>query len=433
MRRTLLVLPFIGVLLAIAGVSTIPEELPLAHVFMGTRAAPTAVPPGGSKKSAHKEPSGHSHGDGHAHEKEGHDHGAEGAIEMSPAKIEESRITIGDAAEGMLERRLTVPGVVIPDSARIARVPAQVAGTVAAMNKRLGDAVAKDEVVAIISSREVADAKSEYLAAAVNLDLQKTLFERAQTLWDKRVSAEQQYLQARTSFTQAELRLDLARQKLSSLGLDAQHVAAAAKEDSVSTGPSRLRTYEVKAPIGGRVIERKVDVGAPVGREGDASELYVIADLSTIWVELAVPTGDLDNIQEGRQVIIQNGAKTAEGKIVFISPVINPDTRSARVIAGFDNAQLGLRLGSFVMARVTIDERPVGVRIPRAAVQTIEGKSVVFVRTEAGFEKREVEVGQQDEDAVEIVFGLFTGEKLAVTNTFLLKAELGKSEAEHSH
>ncbi|MBD0271188.1 MAG: efflux transporter periplasmic adaptor subunit, partial [Acetobacteraceae bacterium] len=91
------------------------------------------------------------------------------------------------------------------------------------------------------------------------------------------------------------------------------------------------------------------------------------------------------------------------------------------------------RPGGFVTAEVAAEERRVGVLVPRGAVQDIGGESVVFVRTPGGFEKREVALGRGDEDGVEVVSGLGPGERYAVRNTFVLKAELGKSEAEDSH
>lgn len=373
---------------------------------------------------AHAEGNGHKHGEGDEQE---------GVIKMPADRIAAAKITIEAAGKGTLSRRLTVPGIIIPDANRQARVPAQVVGTVAEMKKRVGDAVERGEVIAVISSREVADAKSEYLAAVVNQDLQKTLYERSAALWEKRVTPEQQFLQVKATYAQAQLRVDLARQKLSSLGLDAKVVAQEAKQDGTAQGPSRLRSYEVRAPIAGRIVERKVDVGAPVGKEGDASELYAIADLSAVWTELAVPIGDLDTIEEGQTVAIGNAEKSAEGKIVFVSPIVNAETRSARVIAAFDNANMAWRPGTFVTARVALDQQEIGVRVPRTALQKIEGKQVVFARTAAGFEKREVTLGKSDEDAVEVVAGLAAGEAIAVGNTFLLKAELGKAEAEHSH
>ena len=216
----------------------------------------------------------------------------EGSINMPPERIVAQEIEVAPVEKGVLARRLTVPGTITLDMDMVARVPGRVVGTVTQMRKRLGDAVTQGEVVAVLDSREVADAKSEYLTASVAFDLKKTLFERAQTLWAKRISAEQQYLQARETFLEAELRLELARQKLSALNLDPAEVAKAAKQESApNAGASTLREYQIRSLIGGRVIERKVDVGSLVGSQGDPPDLYTIADLSVVWVELAVSDG----------------------------------------------------------------------------------------------------------------------------------------------
>ncbi len=189
----------------------------------------------------------------------------EGLINMPPERIEAQEIEVALVEKGVLARRLTVPGTITLNMDVVARVPARVAGTVMQMRKRLGDPVTQGEVVAVLDSREVADAKSEYLTASGSFDLQKTMVERVQLLLGQRISTEQQYLQARATFLEAELRLDLARQKLSALNLDPAEVVKAAKQEStVKSGVSSLREYEIRSLIGGRVIERKVDVGSLV-------------------------------------------------------------------------------------------------------------------------------------------------------------------------
>jgi cobalt-zinc-cadmium efflux system membrane fusion protein len=360
------------------------------------------------------------------------DKAAQGAIIMPPERIVAQEIEVAPVGKGVLAHVLTVPGTFTLDPGRVARVPGRVVGTVTRMRKRLGDSVTQGEVVAVLDSREVADAKSEYLTASVFFDLKKTLFERAQTLWTKRISAEQQYLQARETFLEAELRLELARQKLSALNLDPVEVVKTAKKESApDSGVSSLREYQIRSLISGRVIERKVDVGSLVGSQGDPPDLYTIADLSMVWVELAVPTVDLDMIGEGQAILIASGGdggKRGTGRIIFISPLVDQNTRSARVIAEVDNKTLIWRPGAAVTAGIVIKEEPVEVRIPRVALQTIGGERVVFVRTPTGFQKRVVTIGKSDEVAVEITSGLSAGEQIAVKNTFLLKAELGKGE-----
>ncbi|MGH7886277.1 MAG: efflux RND transporter periplasmic adaptor subunit [Candidatus Binatia bacterium] len=358
----------------------------------------------------------------------------DGSISMPTEQIEAQGIEVAPAEKGVLAWVLNVPGTVTLDPGRVARVPGRVVGTVTEMRKRLGDSVAQGEVVAVLDSREVADAKSEYLTASVAFDLQKTLLERVQTLWAKRIATEQKYLQARATFLEAELRLGLARQKLTALNLDPAEVVKAAKQEgAAASGGSTLREYQIRSLIGGRVIERKVDVGSLVGSQGDPAELYTIADLSAVWVELAVPTADLDVIAEGEAVVITSGGdsgKRGEGRIIFISPLVQPDTRSARVIAEIDNKAMVWRPGTAVTASIATGGAPVEIRVPRAALQTIGGEHVVFVRMLSGFQKRAVTTGRSDEQTVEITSGLSPGEQVAVKNSFLLKSELGKGEAE---
>jgi cobalt-zinc-cadmium efflux system membrane fusion protein len=256
------------------------------------------------------------------------------------------------------------------------------------------------------------------------------LFERAQTLWDGKIIPETQFLRSRTTYTEARLRLDTTRQKLSALDLDEAEVEALPRQPITA-----LRHKEIRAPLSGRIVERKVDLGAPVGGEGQEKEIYVIADLSSVWVDLSVPTSELASIKEGRSVAISTRGhdKTTIGEIVFVSPLLNAETRAARAVAMVDNSELTWRPGAFVVARVTIEEQQVDLRVPRSALQTIGGEQVVFVRTPEGFEKREVVLGRGDDEHVEVVFGLDVGEEIAVTGTFVLKAELGKSEADHGH
>jgi cobalt-zinc-cadmium efflux system membrane fusion protein len=361
------------------------------------------------------------------------DHAEDGLVRMTPERISADEIDVTPVGEGSLARKLIVPGTVVPNADRIARVPVKVVGTVAQLRKRLGDLVTEGEVVALIDSREVADARSEYLTALVNFDLQKTMFERAQQLWNQKISAEQQYLQARATFAQAQLRFDLARQKLSALDLDASELADAAKKDAVSPGALNLRQYQIRSPVSGRVVERRVDQGMAVGQEGNPSDLYTVADLSSVWVELAVPAPDLDAIKQGRRVVISSGnnGNKEEGRIMFVSPLLNQETRSARVIAEIDNKSLIWRPGLFVTAEILIGEERVDLRIPRVALQTINGKKVAFVRTPEGFQKRDLKIGIVDEEFVEVTNGLVPHERIAISNTFLIKAELGKAEAGH--
>jgi len=427
-------LVFVALVVGVVVASVVPDVsrtaqtalsfMPLLELAQFSAQQPT-TPPKADIKDAHSGGKDDGHGAGGTEKGEG----KEGAIKLSDDQISAAKIEIAKTSDGTLTRRLTVPGTVTPAANRIGRVAAKVVGTVADLNKQLGDTVAKGEVVAVVDSREVADAKSEYLAAQVNFELQKTLFERSEMLFQKNITAEQQFLRARTNFTEVQLRFDLARQKLMALGVPDSEIAGLSRESTA------LQRYELRAPLAGRVIERLVSLGSAVGGEGQPKELYGIADLSRVWVELAVSPRDLSLVKEGQVVQITAGgmSERADGKIVFKSPVLNAETRSARVVAQIANKDGVWQPGAFVTAEIVVEEQKAPLVVPKTALQTVDKDQVLFVRTPKGFEKRVVATGRSDGQSTEIEFGLDPGEEIAITNTFTLKAELGKSEASHAH
>ena len=144
---------------------------------------------------------------------------------LSPNAIEAAGITVAEVKSGAIARRIIVPGTIVPQADRIAHVAVKLSSIVAELRKNIGDAVEKNEVLAILESREVADAKSEYLAARLTNELQQDLFERDKTLWEKRISSEQQFLRSRNEAARAKMRNDIARQKLFALGLTETEIA----------------------------------------------------------------------------------------------------------------------------------------------------------------------------------------------------------------
>ena len=346
-----------------------------------------------------------------------------GFLSMSDEQIKLAQIDLVDVGPAAIAKRLVVPGSVVPDANLIAHVSVKLSGTVAELRKNIGEDVAKDEVVAVLESREVADAKSEYLAAKLTNDLQQDLSTRDKTLWDSRVGTEQQYLRSRNAAAQTEMRVKIARQKLLALGLGEREITAVPEAPEAS-----LRRQDVRSPISGRVAERKVELGTAVGRDSLETELFVVVDLSRVWVELSVASSDLPLIKEGQSVKIsaRGLADTTIGKIVFVSPLVDKDTRTARVVTEISNPDQAWRPGSFVTAGIVLDEQTVAVAVPATAIQKLDGQPIVFVRTKDGFEKRNVVVGESEDQAVEIVSGLTPGEAIAATNTFPLKAELSK-------
>lgn len=351
-------------------------------------------------------------------------------IQLSDRQVAAGNFSVREASNSGLSQRITVSGSIVPSGDHIAKVSVRLLGTVAELRKRLGDPVEEGDVVAIIESREVADAKSEYLAARLAFDLQQTLFNRSKSLFDSKVLSENDFLRARTAFEDMRIKLEVSRQKLFALGLSNDQIAALPQEP-VET----LRRQELRAPISGRIAERRVDLGSLVGREGQESELFVIVDLNVVWADLAVSLTDLSAISEGQSIALtaSNYDEPIPATVMFVSPLLDKDTRFARVLASVENPSHRLRPGSFVTAEIPVRATSSNITVPKTALQTIRDDIVVFVRTTDGFERRKITMGRNDHRTVEVISGLSAGERIATTNTFILKAELGKGDAEHQH
>jgi cobalt-zinc-cadmium efflux system membrane fusion protein len=159
------------------------------------------------------------------------------------------------------------------------------------------------------------------------------------------------------------------------------------------------------------------------------SQLYVLAELSEVEAELAVPVASLAEVRVGQPVLLKGvDGRDFQGVVRVVNAMITPETRTGHVLAAFKNPNGALRPGVLLNAEIALEQSSAKVLIPRAAVQLVHNEPTVFVRVKDGFEKRLVELGDGDERSVEIVKGLKTGETIAVANSFLLKAEAGKSE-----
>ena len=348
-------------------------------------------------------------------------------VRLTDAQVAKVGIRTEAVGEGRLFRHLHVPGTIVPSANLTARIAVKTTGTVVELRKGLGDRVAKGEVVALLDSREIAETKGEYLAARVSADLQKSLFERDKALWDKRISSEQQYLRSQASYQDLKVKEDAARRKLTFLGLSPAEIDALPNQPE-----AQFERQEIRSPIAGKIVERRVDPGAAVGRDNLETELYSVVDLSKVWVDLAVSPGDMPLVREGQAVTVRAEAtgEAASGRIVFIVPVLDQNTRAARVVAELANPDEMWRPGSFVAAEILVSDKPARVMVPAGAIQTLEGKPNVFVRVADGFEARPVTLGRSDDDSAEVTAGLEPGEAVAVANSFTLKAELGKAAAE---
>ncbi len=190
-----------------------------------------------------------------------------------------------------------------------------------------------------------------------------------------------------------------------------------------------LTPYELKAPLAGTVIDRQTTLGEYVSEQKPA---FVIADLSTVWVDFSVYRRDLGRVRVGDQILIDpaDGGPKIEAKISYLSPVGSGETQSAPARAVVPNAEQRLRPGLFATGRLTLSAKKVAVAVKSSALQTLENRTVVFVRDGEKFQARDVETGGRDQEFVEVTFGVLEGDLYAAQNSFIVKAELAKGGAE---
>ena len=193
-----------------------------------------------------------------------------------------------------------------------------------------------------------------------------------------------------------------------------------------------LQKFEVRALKAGIITDRHATIGESI-KEDDA--LFIVMDLSQLWADFMIFQRDVSKVKIGQDISVHIAGRVEpfKSKLFFISPIVDDTTQSRTARAVISNPDNTLAPGAFVTGQIAIADYQVPVAVTYEGLQTIEGKDVVFVKDEDGFEKREVSVGRSDGTYSEVLSGINVGEKYAATNSFILKAELGKSEAEHEH
>jgi cobalt-zinc-cadmium efflux system membrane fusion protein len=367
-----------------------------------------------------------------ADEHAGHDHEAEGAlIRLSQRELEECGVTIAAAAPGWLGREIVLPGEVHMNGDRLVHLVPRVPGTVKEVRRTLGDRVEAGEVLAVIESNDLADAKVDFLAARERLSLAESNFQREKNLWEKEITSEQEYLDARSDLAEARIEFRSSEQKLYAIGLTESQVAGLNGDaDEVFT------RYEVRAPFAGTVVDRHITLGEKVG---DDSEIFVVADLRTVWVDLSITQKDFPHIVRGAEVTVSAGygIPDARGVIEYVSPVLGEATRTATARIVLPNPEGLWRPGLYVSASLTVAETEVPVMIPRTAAQYLDEEWVVFVEEGDGFEPVPVGLGRGDDERVEVVSGLSPGQRYVAEGAFECKAKVVTSNidphAGHGH
>lgn len=351
----------------------------------------------------------------------------EGKVMLGDDQLRTAGVTIEAAGPRTIITSFELPGQVTADDTRMAHVVPGLQGIVLQVMKKAGDTVRRGDVIAVISSRELAEAKSAYVAAAHHVEFARVTLNREEQLWKKKISAEREYLAAKRDFDEAQLALQLAAQRLVAMGVPAGSVR------SLTSAPAeRLSRLDIRAPLTGTVIERQVTVGESVTAD---QKLFVIGDMSSVWVDVSVYAKDLASVKVGQEAAIISAdlGQETSGRVSFIGPLVGEETRTATARIVLENRGAQWRPGLFVTVRLTRDTTTLPVAVAVEAIQTFRDWQVVFVRYGDWFEARPLELGRSDGKWVEVIKGLSPGERYAVANSFAVKAEIGKLGASHDH
>ncbi len=340
-------------------------------------------------------------------------HAEEGVVTLTQQQITEAGIEVVRPTVGGVAGAIEVSATIEGDPQGVQVASAAIGGRLVSLTRNLGQSVGRGDVLAVIESREAASLKGEVEAARARLGLAQSQLRREQRLFAERVSPEQDLIAARTAATEASIALRLAQQQLAATG----------------GGGGALNRVTVRSPISGQVIARSATLGQTVTAD---AELFRVANLSKVSVAMSLLPADAGRVQPGAQVEVTGPGRRQAGRVTFVSPVLDETTRLVPVIATLDNGGSTWRVGETVNASVIV---PAGgdrtIAVPSASVQMIEDKPHVFVRTATGFKATPVTLGRRNGGQVIVTAGLTGGERIASTNSFTLKAELGKGEAEH--
>ncbi len=358
-------------------------------------------------------------------EKPAHEEHEEGVIKWTEQQMQQMGLTIQVAGFGTIKQVISTRGKIILEPDRLAHVIPKVTGIAKDVYKNIGDIVRTGEMMAVLESSEMADAKAAYLAVLAKSRLAYSSFMREEKLYREQISAAQDYLNAQNQYEEAVINVQLAEQKLLALGLTLPEIHDLAQQKNPS-----LRFYEVRAPLDGTVIMRHITQGEFIE---NTKTIYEVANLSTVWVEIGIYPRDLDRVKVGQSidVMLPIGQQSAEARLIYVSPIVTNETITATAVAQLDNARGLWRPGVFVKVDILVDTLSFPIVIPTEAIQDIDGEKVVFVVTSKGIEKRKVKLGLSGRENVEVLEGLQPGERYVATQTFLIKAELGKGAVDH--
>jgi len=341
-------------------------------------------------------------------------------------------VTVEPVRTAMRTDSLEATGVVALDETRTARIGSVVEGVVVTTYRDVGDRVRAGSLLAALHSPRVHDGWAAYRKAVAerrratsDLEFARRAEERAKRLFtDKAISA-QDVQRAEADRLAAEEQLDIAGTEVRRAEEDLEHLGVTNAEDPSGESGEEIPS---RAPIDGVVLERHVTAGTAVA---PAMPMFVVSDLSRVWVVAEVDESRLSQVAAGRSVAVRVSAYpdvTFAGTVTLVGDVVNPRTRRVMVRCQLPNSDGRLKPEMFATVLLGGGDPREVVVVPAAAVHAVDGKTVVFVQQAEGvFRRREITAGPEQDGLVEVRAGLHAGERVVTAGSFLVKSELLKA------
>jgi len=345
-------------------------------------------------------------------------------VHLSKEAQKASGVEVMAAALEPFSAPIEATAVVELDGDLVAKISARTSGRLVKIAASQGDVVKTGQALAWFDSPELGQAWAEYAKSKGRAELARKNLEREETLFSKKISPEKDVIRARQELAEAEADLTFANENFHLLGIDVEQFGN-------KQGGNQHSLLAVTSPISGSVIERAATQGEVVSPE---KPLFIVADLSKLWVIIDIYEKDLGRIKSGTAVKVSTTAyaeKSFRGFISYLGEVMDEKTRTVKARVEVENANRLLKPGMF--ATVTIDAKGVqtekAIMLPEEAVFLDGSKNYIFIQNAPEkFEMREIAMGRTLGNRLEVIRGLKKGEPVVIKGAFILKSELKKGE-----
>ncbi len=369
------------------------------------------------------------------------DKGGPPEVELDAAALKEANVQVAVAEDRRVPVTIRANGRLTANENTTWRVGAITDGRIITAEAKVGDRVEKGQVMARMHSHDIHESRALYRKAVAefnrlqsNVEYARRQRDRVKRLYEMKAASQEQLdtsenelKNVSTSLRSAEIEVNRTRLHLVEfLGIPPEGSEQGEHDETAEIHPEDL--IPVRAPASGIVLTRLITPGAVVQASGD---MYVICDLSTIWVIAAVNEEFLSKVHTGMWARIKVQAypdRTFTGRVTKIDEKLDPETRTVQVRVEVDNRNGLLKPEMYAGVELEAGGSEQGLFVPQVAVQDVNGQSTVFVEKAAGrFEARPVELGQSMEGLILIRRGLKAGERVAGEGSFILKSQLMKS------